>query len=230
MVSDVPTSDAGVRDLTAVIGSNARRLRRDAGLTLDQVSQAARQRGLNWSESRVADFEAGRVAPDLRSLVPFSLALTDAGCSRASFHKLLMSATPIRVNESLLLWHDDLAKLLSGRIVKVERPESEDDDYGYALTPDEWIFSQRFPIADPAIMMRVHRSAGATEERVRKALGIPPMLLAIVSTSLWERTFSQERDRRAGSQANAQKRGQVTRQMRSELEAAIEAAKHGHDK
>jgi hypothetical protein len=56
------------------------------------------------------------------------------------------------------------------------------------------------------------------------------MLLACLSAALWKRTFSQERDRRAGEGANTQKRGQVTRQMRAELEAAIEALKHGDDK
>jgi hypothetical protein len=77
--------------------------------------------------------------------------------------------------------------------------------------------------------MRVHRSAGATEERIRKSLGISSMLLSLATASLWKRTFSQERDRRAGAGANAQKRGQVTRQMRAELKAAVQAAKHGDD-
>jgi hypothetical protein len=223
-------SESSPRDLAAVIGSNAKRMRVNADLTLDQVSVAARGRGLSWSESRVADFEAGRVAPDLRTLVPFCLALADAGCLGASFDKLLTSVPPIRINDSLLLWDHELRKLLSGRIVKVKRLETENDEDRSELTPEEWILSERFPIDDPAILMRVHRSAGATEERVRKSLGIPPMLLATVSASLWKRTFSQERDRRAGKGANAQKRGQVTRQMRTELQAAIEAATSGDDK
>lgn len=229
MARDVPASELDVRDLATVIGSNARRLRRDAGLTLDDVSQAARQRGLAWSESRVADFEAGRVAPDLRTLVPFTLALTDVGCKGASFDKLLLSSGLVRINESVLVWDGDLRKLLSGSIVKVERSGADDDGYPYALTPDEWIVAQRFPVNDPTTLIRVYRSAGAAEDRIRRALGIPPMLLATVSASLWERTLSQERDRRAGAGANAQKRGQITRQMRAELEAAIEAAKHGGD-
>jgi len=64
---------------------------------------------------------------------------------------------------------------------------------------------------------------------MRKSLGMSSMLLANISASLWGRTFSQERDRRAGEGANAQKRWQVTRQMRAELEAAIRVAKHGDD-
>src|SRR5271167_1964619 len=91
MAGDDPTSDTEVADLATVIGSNARRLRRNAGLTLDEVSRAARRHGLSWSESRVADFEAGRVAPNLATLCAFCLALTDAGCVEATFPKLLTS-------------------------------------------------------------------------------------------------------------------------------------------
>jgi len=234
MAGDDPTSDTEVADLATVIGSNARRLRRNAGLTLDEVSRAARRHGLSWSESRVADFEAGRVAPDLRTLVPLSLALIDAGCVGATWERLLTSLPPIRINDSLLLWDDQLRKLLSGRIVKVKRLEdTRNDDYDDGrnqLTPEEWVISERFPIDDPATLRAVKWSAGATEERIRKSLGVSPMLLATVTASLWKRTFSQERDRRAGEGANAQKRGQVTRQMRAELQAAIEAATSGDDK
>jgi hypothetical protein len=56
------------------------------------------------------------------------------------------------------------------------------------------------------------------------------MLLAGLSAALWKRTFSQERDRRAGPEANAQKRGQVSRELRKELQAVIEAATHGDGK
>ena len=91
------------------------------------------------------------------------------------------------------------------------------------------MIAERFPIDDPATLRTVKRSAGATEERTRKSLGISPMLLATATASLWKRNFSQERDRRAGAGANAQKRGQITRQMRTELQAAIEAATSGDD-
>jgi hypothetical protein len=42
-----------------------------------------------------------------------------------------------------------------------------------------------------------------------------------VSFRLWHRTFSEERDRRAGPDANQQKRGRVSRELRTELENAI---------
>jgi hypothetical protein len=83
---------------------------------------------------------------------------------------------------------------------------------------------------DLPILVAVKKSSGATEERMRKTLGISSMLLANLSAALWGHSFSQERDRRAGEGANAQKRGQVSRQMKAELQAAIEEAAYGDDK
>jgi len=85
------------------------------------------------------------------------------------------------------------------------------------------------PTPRPTTSNHGERCRTVPEERIRKSLGISAMLLATATASLWKRTFSQERDRRAGAGANAQKRGQITRQMRAELDAAIAAAKHGDD-
>jgi transcriptional regulator with XRE-family HTH domain len=199
-----------------VIGRNARRLRTGAGLTLDQVSIAARRRGLKWSESRVADFEAGRVAPNLGTVAAICLALADAGCAEGP--ALLTSDGPIQINTSLTLRGEDVANLLCGRPIEEPKPVKS---------------AERHPSNEPPTLEEVIGSSGATEERISKSLGISSTYLAMLSASYWNGTFSQERDRRAGEGANAQKRGQVTRQMKAELEAAIaaiEAATHGDDK
>jgi transcriptional regulator with XRE-family HTH domain len=198
-----------------VIGKNAHQLRTTAGLTLDQVSIAARMRGLNWSESRVADFESGRVAPNLATLIAVCLALADAGCADATFPKLLASESPIQINDSPLLSRQQVVRLLSSIPLDIE--------------PHEWVLAQQLHLRMP-MTVTVINASGATEERTWKALGLSPAELADWSTALWNRTFSQERDRRDGGGANSQKRGQITRQMRAELQAAIEAAKHGDDK
>jgi transcriptional regulator with XRE-family HTH domain len=235
--AELPEPDTANRGLSAVFGKNARRLRTRAGLTLDQVSIAARMRGLNWSEARVADFESGRVAPNLATLIAAVLALQDAGCAEATFPELLqpISAWPIQINDSLPLWNEQVVNLLSGQ------PSGKPDPLGHKrkgvprsfteLTADEWLIAEQYPIPldSLASLGVVIRASGATEERTRKALGISSMLLANLSAAFWKRTFSQERDRRAGKGANDQKRGQVSRQMREELRAAIEAATHGDD-
>jgi hypothetical protein len=205
-------------------------------LKLDQVSIAARNRGLNWSEARVADFESGRVAPNLATLIAVVLALQDAGCADATFPKLLqpVSGEPIQINDSLALWNEQVIKLLSGK------PAGKPDPLGHKrkgvprtfteLEPDEAVTTERLSFYSPGILNAVIKASGASEERTRKALGVSSMLLAHLSAALWKRTFSQERDRRAGPGANAQKRGQVSRELRSELQAVIEAATGGDDK
>src|SRR5271168_1147567 len=98
MDAELPEPDNAALRLATVIGKNAHRLRTNAKLTLDQVSHAARMRGLNWSESRVADFESGRVAPNLATLIAVVLALADAGCAKATFPELLRSGLPLQIN------------------------------------------------------------------------------------------------------------------------------------
>jgi transcriptional regulator with XRE-family HTH domain len=215
MGAEVPEYD-GARGLATVIGQNARRMRGEAGFTLDQVSIAARARGLSWSESRVADFEAGRVAPSLPTLIAVCTALADIGVVDATLPELLRSVPPVAVNESLSLEYEQIVSLLRGR------PPSHDE-----VTQAIQAYFDAGVI--DAIQSQLPKAPGATEERTIKALGISSNELADWSAALWERTFSEERDQRAGEGANAQKRGQVTRQMRAELYAAIEAAKHGDD-
>jgi transcriptional regulator with XRE-family HTH domain len=233
MTAEQRISENSPRDIPAVIGSNAKRLRGKADLTLDQVSIAARGRGLSWSESRVADFEAGRVAPNLATLFAFCLALADAGCAKVGIAQLLQSVPPIRINDDLLMYDVDLEKVLTGRAVP-KIGVAEQGKVGGAEPPglaaEEWKIAEYFPVEDFASLVAVRGATGATEERVCKALGVTPMLLAYISASRWGITFSQERDRRAGQHANPQRRGQVTRQMRTEVAAAIQTAKHGDDK
>jgi transcriptional regulator with XRE-family HTH domain len=217
MNSELPKPDADGVQLALVIGRNARRLRRDAGLTLDQVSIAAQMRGLNWSESRVADFESGRVAPNLATLVAFCLALADAGWAEAALPELLRSETPIRINDSLLVSNKQMVDLVS------RRPAWKPGELTAAIDAS-WEH-----IEGSGFWETFAEVTGATDERTWKALGISRTELADWSTRLWNRTFSEERDRRAGPGANAQKRGQVSRQLRKELQAALETAAGGDD-
>ena len=168
---EAPEPDEAVA-LATVIGKNARRLRRDAGLTLDQVSIAARMRGLSWSESRVADFESGRVAPNLATLIAFRLAMADAGCAEATFPELLRSETPIQINDSLFLSKEQVFNLLG-----IPRSPLGKE----AL---EWLLAQPMP-NDSADDYDVgdDQVCGATEERTWKALGISRKELANLSAA-----------------------------------------------
>ena len=54
--------------LAQVAGANARKLRRDANVTLDELAAAASSYGLPWTTGRVGALESGQVKPDLATL------------------------------------------------------------------------------------------------------------------------------------------------------------------
>jgi hypothetical protein len=216
--------------LAAAIGAAAREFRCDANLTLDQVSRAARARGLKWTESRAADFEAGRVAsPSINTLIAFVLALNDAGCNEVTLPGLFKSITPIRINDSLELEGGEIINLLAG--VTVSRALDADDvvipDLRWNRTTRERKILRKYPVAMNK-HDKVFRGQGTAEMRMSAALNVHPIVLAAITTSLWGTTFTDERDRRAGEEANAQKRGQVSRAMQEELEHAIREALRGN--
>ncbi|CRK54417.1 conserved hypothetical protein [Rhodococcus sp. RD6.2] len=225
-----------IRDLPVVIGANAKRLRKDADLTLDAMAIAARRRGLKWNTSRVADFEAGRVSPNLATLTAYAFALADAGCGDITLSDLVESSTDIRVNDAMTLHRTDLHDVMTG------------DPIASKLGPRAFIGPLRLKtgnqilidLADDAAEEEAERVArylertdaetvisvvsasGSTEERIHRALRISPALLAAVSAALWGRSFSDERDARAGANANAQKRGQITRRLQAELKGELD--------
>jgi hypothetical protein len=121
---------------------------------------------------------------------------------------LVTNPGPVEINEALALSSADLRNVLSGRpAAKPWQRLLTKDDIARA---SEWLRYKAVQI-----------DSGATEEKMRKSLGISSDALATWSQTLWKRSFSEERDRRAGPGANAQKRGQVSRQLKAELQKAI---------
>lgn len=229
-----------IRDLPVVIGANAKRLRKESGLTLDTVAIAARRRGLKWSSSRVADFEAGRVSPNLATLTAYAFALVDAGCREMTLSDLVESSTDIRVNDAMTMPGPDLHNVMNGdplmsnlgprALIGPPRLKvgnqilidlADDAAEGEAEQVSRYLERTNAETVNSIVL-----TSGSTEERLHRALRISPALLAAVSGALWERSFSDERDARAGANANAQKRGQITRRLQAELKAELD---HGDD-
>ena len=59
------------------------------------------------------------------------------------------------------------------------------------------------------------------DERICKSIGVDRDRGAAVMAKLWGRTLSDERDHRAEPGANAQGKGQVSRQLKAELLRAV---------
>jgi hypothetical protein len=71
------------------------------------------------------------------------------------------------------------------------------------------------------LIARVLNDFREADERICKAIGVDREIGAAAMAKLWKWTFVVERDRRAGPDANAQRRGRITRQLKAELQEVI---------
>jgi hypothetical protein len=172
-----------------VAGRNAREIRREAGAQLQDVARAARRYGLPWSPTSVTDFENGRTALALPTLLVVVAALNDITGARIGLDALF--ASPI----SMVQLNDKLTVPLQA--VRL------------ALGASPPRFAQ----------LTVDFVEG--DMRVCKRLGVDDATGGALMVQLWGRTYRDERDRRAGPNANAQHRGQVARKLQAELETAL---------
>jgi hypothetical protein len=114
--------------LGAVWGRNAAGMRRAAGLSPHQVTEAVRRRGLDWCCTDVESFERGSMSPTLDMLVAYCLALTDAGCAEATLPRLLECADRlIAMNDNLWVTDLDLIRFATGHPLEdpLSRPLAE---------------------------------------------------------------------------------------------------------
>jgi transcriptional regulator with XRE-family HTH domain len=204
--------------LAVVVGRNCRRIRSHiGGVTQDELARYARRIGLRWTASSVGDFEAGRSAPTFATVLAVTLALQMA----------LEDAAERRLE--IPGWRVMLADLVSGE-ARVALTDSFSVDgflvealcRGHDFTtfdPPPWR-PQTGEAVLPGPPSTLGRS-GLTEHRLARRLKISEARLAHVSFQLWQSTFTEERDRRAGPDANQQKRGRISRELRAELEKAL---------
>lgn len=216
--------------LAQAIGLNVRRLRQSNNLTLEAVAKASRERGLKWDNTRVANFEAGKVPPSLNTLVPLALALSDCAASPITLGELLASDSAIRINDVLAVGPKTLSDWASGKPISAPEQLIGGIVLQYKTAEGRGVVTDKdlshVHKRERALVAAVLRDSGLTEARVGRALGISPTRLAILSVRLWGRSFAAERDHRAPANASAQGRGQISRELKAELAAVI--ATDGH--
>jgi transcriptional regulator with XRE-family HTH domain len=197
--------------MAKMIGANARNLRKQAGVNLDHFALATRRTGLPWSTGRVGDFESGRVLPNLEVVYAVALALQQVTGRPVMLADLLASDEPVQINEKLCVDMSALADAVSGKPVSGET----ENHRKLAEVAERFTTRQAVPVLVAAFReadTRVCRSLGVTRERGAAAM-----------YKLWGQTFSDERDHRAEAEpeANAQRKGQISRQLKAELKKAI---------
>lgn len=223
------------RTLAEVVGMNARAIRLDSGATLDDVARAAKRYGLKWNTGRVGDLESGRIAATAPTLFALAATLASVTRKRVALADLVRFNGWVELNEGLTVAGDALTAAFTGEPVRlvtssvvdgVELRRRAGNRIQQLLDEHEAVPPDLRASISAQQLLSTEGGSGVAEKRVAKSLGISDTRLAYESARLWGRAFSAERDERAGSNANAQKRGQVARELKSELRASLS---HGDD-
>jgi len=210
-----------------VVGRNARRLR--GHHTADELARGAKLMGLKWGTGRISELEAGKVSPTLPTLFVLALVLGEVTGQPVSLADLLHAEDFIRVNEKLVVKTDSFTASVSSKPVDMD--EVMPDLMNRVMEAAEKIGAEAAAemAARPAHLRHLgivaivdtFENSGEAEKRIAKGLGIGSDRMVQESTYLWGDSFSAERDRRAGPDANAQKRGRVSRELKAELRESL---------
>lgn len=213
-------------ELSQVFAANARKLRGSA--MLDDVAKAARRHGANWTPSKVSDLEHGRVAPTLANLVIAAFALTDVRGETVFVTDLVESDQTIVLAKGFDVTSDELKVILTGdekaysRVLDqtIDRTARSASTLGNKIRGTWPPRLRKVSVGD---MRRVSADCGEPEMLLARDLGIKDQdRLVAEMAALWGQSFRAERDKRAGSGANAQKRGRVSRALKAELKAVLD--------
>ncbi|MDM7490739.1 helix-turn-helix transcriptional regulator [Rhodococcus sp. CSLK01-03] len=226
--------------LGVLIGRNARRLRQQAGIGLDELAQAARPYGVNWTVSRVSDIESGRTTPGIAVTITYAAALSLLSETDVALTDLVAGAASVELNDGLVVTASALRRILGGgstALVPEDLPgidlgEDTGERIAAAVTaaftsagneipPGSRLPARLNDAGRAAVGAAVRWETGLTDQRAARRMDMNTHEVTAWAMHLWGRPFGKERDRRAGENATAQDRGRATRQMMTELRAAL---------
>lgn len=234
IVRPVPASDSHeIHTLAVVLGRNCKRIREAAGLTQNTLARYARESGLRWTAAKVGQFERGAHSPTFATVLAATRALTLATGWPVALGDLVESDDFVAINDDLFAVSGEQLKLIVSEAISWRDLKAEDVCAGAVNASDAEAIRRagdefkrlhyKYELGDAPLefLLEISRKAGTDEDRLAKRLQISDTELAAASWRAWGRTFSDERDDRAGPESNAQKRGQVSRALQVELERFV---------
>ncbi|ORJ52596.1 helix-turn-helix domain-containing protein [Mycobacterium simiae] len=211
--------------IAKVMGAGARELRIDAGATLEEVARAAQRYGLRWTSGRVGDFEAGRTAPALPMFLAAAAALGEVVGRQVSLAELVTGRGRVQITSEFSLERSQLRRALTGESFKFPMPlTSSIFETAHAIINKEAVTASWPPAlraVSPEFRLSVLKDFRESDARMCKNLGVDQVLGATAMAALWGHPFTVERDKRAGPNANAQRRGQISRRLKEDLEKVL---------
>jgi len=209
--------EAMAMSVAEVMGAEARTLRLGAGASLEDVAEAVRPLGLPWSTGRVGDFEAGRAAPDLRTLFVVAAALSNVIGRPISSAELFAGHGDVAITETVTVKRSVLRAMLSDKPVKMMHSSDVKAVNIRLRAPRSPVVPKGVRGVDPGVLHRVLQDSRESDLRMCQRIGVEPYWGAAAMAKLWGKTFVARRDELAGPDANPQRRGQVSRQLQAEL-------------
>ncbi|MEV3908676.1 helix-turn-helix domain-containing protein [Streptomyces canus] len=222
--------------LRQVLGAGLREIRKSRGLKQEEAAALLQQRGLTtWIRGTVAQAEVGARRIALEDVLLLALAFE---VSPADF----VTGAPddlVELSPGARLTVGAVKALLSGNTAAVQALPEQAVQITVAATlanrtSDFLAEVQRSGRADPALVERAVASVGEAERHVARKVGTSPEWVNLVALQRWDRTLSQERDRRlkerrpaASTGQLATLRGHITRELLTELEHDLRGANPG---
>jgi transcriptional regulator with XRE-family HTH domain len=224
------TEEGGAPPTVAeVLGRTARALRGNRKLEL--VAYAAKSAGLNWGTGRIADLEAGRVSPTLPTLFALCGAFGALLGRPVSLAELFAGDGRVTLTADVTVELADLQEALKGRPIDPGPAQfmarmglagavaANEQFVAAGIDPPDILVERR--LYDHPLVQQVKQSMLEADYRMAKSLGLDVDHAAFVMAHRWGHSFTAERDSRGGPDANPQKRGRVSRELKSELQEAI---------
>lgn len=213
------------KTLGQVVGSNLRKRR--GNISLDFL---ASQSPIPMSTGRVSNIETGRDTVTLPLLWAVAVALSRATMTPVSLADLLDGDNDdVTISGRLTVQLSDLRAAFTGQPVPVPVIDAETHRKGTAMVQQqnrefirqtaEWknVPARLRRNLDPGVFLRTLMTLREVDDRMCKNISVDTDTAAAAMARLWGQPFSAQRDLLAGPDANAQRRGQVSRTLKAQL-------------
>lgn len=224
-----------VKSLAEVVGENVKRLRGEK--SMETVASAARAFGLNWSAGSVSAIENGNFKVTIETLMALTSILNnednwirgeddvEAYALGPKIDELFKSDSPIAVGKGSVTTHSAILKWLHGSQLETRlTPGMLEKAKEMIAVPSSRVRSLNLPKGTTFADLRTkYRNPTAGEERTAKRADIDAFELLAWSDSLWGMRFEELRDKLAGEGSTPQKKGRVTRNLISDIQAAMDS-------
>jgi transcriptional regulator with XRE-family HTH domain len=231
------------------VGAFVSSVRREHGITLDQIAHAGRSYGASWSASSVSNIERGQASLTLPSLVLLALALGEVLGRPLALSSLLgeadvielatgaqspvkrswidsvLAGAPVTLSPALALddedWelHEDLEDEVLNRMRESRGREMTDVEKNGNLA--QMLDQSQTPPERRGSSPARDNAGTLAEERAAKKLGLTIARLQRAAVGIWGRSLEEESSRRAGRDSSPQARGRVTRLLIEEIRESM---------